>query len=219
LGRTLTTEFGDFWRDGSLSSVHARLGNAWWAWMAWVFTLEESAACIGERSFHIENPNGDVVMPLTLCVRAMLMGYAIECALKALWVKKGNKVVDVKKGKYVGVGKSQHHELVQLSHAVGFSLTMTETDVLYRLSKFVRFAGRYPVAKRPDEMRPYEVPVIGKVDVGFFSKRDFRTVQSILNKIISQVSGKKRRAIPPPGSLAMKRLLVKRSITATKAKA
>lgn len=217
MARILRTELGDFWRDGGPSSMYARLGNAWWAWMVWVFTLEESASYIGERAFHIENPRGELVMPLTLCVRAMLMGYAIECALKGLWVKKGNKIVDEEKGKYVGVGKSQDHELVQLSRAVGFSLTKTETDVLQRLSKFVRFAGRYPVAKKADEMQPYELPVIGKVDVGFFSKRDFRTVQSILNKVISQISGKKRRTIPPPGSLAMKHQM-KRSIAATRTK-
>jgi hypothetical protein len=134
--------------------------------MAWVFTLEESAACIGERSFHIVRPNGEVVMPLTLCVRAMLLGYTIECALKGLWVKKGNKVVQ--NGKYVGVGRGQDHDLVQLSRTVGFSPTMTETDVLHRLSKFVKFAGRYPVAKRSGEMQPYEVSVIGKVAVGHF---------------------------------------------------
>lgn len=195
--KTLSTEFGDFWKDGSPGSVHERLGNAWLAWMAWVFTLEESAAYIGERSFHIERPNGEVVMPLTLCVRAMLLGYAIECGLKGLWVKKGNKIVQG--GKYVGVAKCRDHDLVQLSGAVGFSATVAETGVLRRLSKFVTFAGRYPVAKRPDEMKPYEGSVIGKIDVGFFSKRDFRTAQSILNKIISQISGKKRRVIPPFG--------------------
>lgn len=162
--------------------------------MAWAFTLEESASYIGERSFHIEHPNGEVVMPLTLCVRAMLLGYAIECALKGLWVKKGNRIVE--NGKYVGVRKGQDHNLAELSLAVGFSATVTETDVLHRLSKFVRFAGRYPVARRPDEMQPYEESVIRKVDVGFFSKRDFRTAQSILNKIVSRISGKKRRAMP-----------------------
>jgi hypothetical protein len=135
-------------------------------------------------------------MPLTLCVRAMLLGYAIECALKCLWVKKGNKIVA--NGKYVGVPGAKDHDLMQLSKAVGFLPTMTESDVLQRLSKFVRFAGRYPIAKKPDEMRPHEIPAIGKVDVGFFSKRDFRTAQSVLNKIISQITGKKRRVFFPP---------------------
>jgi len=159
--------------------------------MAWALTLEDSAGYIGDRSFHVRRPDGAVVMPLTLCVRAMLLGYAIECALKGLWVKKGNQIVQ--SGQYVGVAKCRDHDLVQLSGAVCFSPTKTESDVLQRLSKFVKFAGRYPVPKRPDEMQPYETPVIGRIDVGFFSKRDFRTAQSILNKIVSLISGKKRR--------------------------
>lgn len=161
--------------------------------MAWAFTLEEAAADIGQRSSHIENRNGEVVMPLVLCVRAMLLGYAIECALKGVWVKNGNKIV--MNARYVGVTGAKDHNLIQLSKAAGFSPTIVETDVLQHLSKFVRFAGRYPVAKTPDEMRPLEIPVIGKVDVGFFSKRDFRTAQSALNKIICKISGKKRRVI------------------------
>jgi hypothetical protein len=104
--------------------------------------------------------------------------------LKGLWVKNGNNIVV--NGKYVGVAGANDHNLIQLSKAVGFSPTMAESDVLQHLSRFVRFAGRYPVAKTLDEMRPLEMPVIGKVDVGFFSERDFRTAQSTLNKIIKQ---------------------------------
>jgi len=122
----------------------------------------------------------------------MLLGYAIECAFKGLWVKKGNKIVQG--GRYVGVPKCQDHNLVQLSGAVGLSPSKTETDVLHRLTKFVKFAGRYPVAQKPEEMQPYKISVVGRVDIGFFSKRDFRTAQSILNKAISLISGKKRRA-------------------------
>ncbi len=189
--RTRATEFGDFWRSGSPTSVHERLGNAWWAWMVWVNTLEETAECIGQSSSHIQGHNGEVMMPLTLCVRAMLLGYAIECALKGLWVKDGHKIATG--GRYVGVTGAKDHDLMQLAKAVGFSLTVAETDVLRRLSKFVRFAGRYPVAKTADEMRPHDVPIIGKVDAGFFSRQDFRTAQSALNKIVSRISGKKRR--------------------------
>jgi hypothetical protein len=185
------TEFGDFWRVGSPSSAHERLGNAWWAWLVWVLTLEETAECIGQSYSHIQARSGGVVMPLTLCVRAMLLGYAIECALKGLWVKGGNKIVAG--GKYIGVTGAKDHDLAQLAKAVGFSLTVAESDVLQRLSKFVRFAGRYPVARTSDEMRPHAVSVIGKVDVGFFSKHDFRIAKSALNKIICRISGKKRR--------------------------
>ena len=132
-------------------------------------------------------------MPAAFSVRAMLIGYAIECALKGLWVKEGNKVVH--DGRYVGVPRAGDHDLVQLSRQVGFSPTKLEAEVLVRLSKFVTFAGRYPIAKIPDPMRPYQRDGFGPVDVGFFSKRDFRTANSILNKVISRISGKKRRAI------------------------
>jgi hypothetical protein len=190
LNRTRATELGDFWRVGAPDSSHELLGNAWWAWMVWVFTLEETAECIGQNYSHIKR-SGEVVMPLALCVRAMLLGYAIECALKGLWVKSGHKIVAV--GKYVGVAGTKDHDLTQLARAVGFSPTAAEANVLRRLSKFVRFAGRYPVSRTPGEMRPYEVSAIGKIDVAFFSKQDFRTAKSTLNKIISRISGKKRR--------------------------
>jgi hypothetical protein len=111
LKRARTTEFGDFWHHGSPISIHERLGNAWWAWMAWIFTLEEAAVYIGQKSSHIEHRNGEIVMPMTLCVRAMLLAYAIECAFKGLWVKNGNKIV--MGGKYVGVAGAKDHDLMQ----------------------------------------------------------------------------------------------------------
>jgi hypothetical protein len=71
--------------------------------------------------------------------------------------------------------------------------TTTEANVLQRLSQFSQFAGRYPVGKTADDMKP---DGLTKADVGFFSKKDFRTAESILNKIVSATSGKKRRVFP-----------------------
>ena len=65
-----------------------------------------------------------------------------------------------------------------------------EGDVLTRLAKFIRFAGRYPIAKNPEDMAPRETVGLGKIDIGFFSKADFRTSLSILNKLMSLISGK-----------------------------
>lgn len=117
-------------------------------------------------------------MPSAFSVRAMLIGYAIECALKGLWVKKGNKIVQ--NGKYIRVPGTRDHDLVQLSRQVGFSPSKLEADVLERISKFVTFAGRYPIAKTPEAMQPNQRDGFGPVDVGFFPKRDFRTANSIL---------------------------------------
>jgi hypothetical protein len=186
-----TTEFGSIWDATAPAHMHERIGNLWLAWLAWAFVLEEAEVCLGEREVHRELPTGEVFMPMLLSVRAMLLGFALECCLKALWVRKGNKIV--RNGRYKGVTGAKDHNLVQLAAAAGFIPTTAETDVLRRLSKFVRFAGRYPVAKTTDEMRPDELT---QADVGFFSKREFRLAESILNKVVAAVSGKKRRGFP-----------------------
>lgn len=188
------TEFGDWFHEGDPVATHERLGNAWWAWMMWVFVLEDSADFIWERSAYEKGPAGEIRMPMTLCVHAMLVGYAIECALKGLWVRKGNKLVN--RGRYVGVPGGRDHDLVHLASEAGFAVSGKESDILRRLSRFVQFAGRYPVAKTPDKMLPYEDAALGKVDVGHFSPQDFRIASSIINKIVRNISGKKRRGFP-----------------------
>jgi hypothetical protein len=99
------------------------------------------------------------------------------------------------------VAQATDHNLVQLANVVGLVPNPRERDVLTRLSKFIRFAGRYPIAKLPADMVPLEIDGLGKLDVGYFSKADFRTCLSILNKIMTMVSGKKRRTFPPIGTL------------------
>jgi hypothetical protein len=194
LRRARSTEIGNFWPTGTPLSNHQRLGNSWWAWLLWVFILEDSARCMARDYSYTERPRGNVVMPAPFSVRAMLLGYAIECALKGLWVKKGNKIVH--SGKYVRVPGARDHDLFHLALRVGFSPSELEADVLARMSEFVTFAGRYPIAKTPDAMQPNQHSGFGPVDVCFFSKQDFRTANSILNKVISLISGKKQRAIP-----------------------
>ncbi|MGO8945162.1 MAG: hypothetical protein ACLQJ7_15995 [Syntrophobacteraceae bacterium] len=188
--KKMRTEFGNVYNATDPCVMHERIGNLWLAWLGWVFVLEDAEVYLGEQEAHREH-KGEVVMPMLLCVRAMLLGYAIECALKALWVRKGNKLI--RDGKYRGVTGAKDHNLPQLGQAAGFIPTPTEDDVLRRLSKFSQFAGRYPVGKTADEMKP---DVLTNADVGFFSKKDFRTAESILNKVVTATSGKKRRGLP-----------------------
>lgn len=124
----------------------------------------------------------------------MLIGYAIECALKGLWCKRGNVIV--RGGRYIGIPGAGDHTLVQLAQKVGFTPSKAEENVLSRIAKFIVFAGRYPISKKSNEMLPSGLPGLRSVDVGFFSKQDFRTANAILNKVISLISGKKRPAIP-----------------------
>ena len=106
-----TIEFGNIWEDGSTPSAsHERWGNHWMAWSFWAFTLEDAARIIGEQAFHNETKKGHVVMPSVLAVRAMLLGYAIECAMKCYWLKRG-KVV--KNGKFRRGRRTQPHSTLE----------------------------------------------------------------------------------------------------------
>ena len=188
--KRMTTEFGSVWDATDPSAIHERIGNAWLAWLTCAIVLEDAEVYLGERETHREH-KGEVVMPMLLCVRAMLLGYAIECALKALWLRKGKKLI--RDGRYRGVSGANDHNLPQLAQSAGFVPTSTEADVLRRLSRFCQFAGRYPVGKTANDMKPDDLT---KADVGFFSRKDFRTAESILNKVVSATSRKKRRPFP-----------------------
>ncbi|HEV2855188.1 MAG TPA: hypothetical protein VHC97_20510 [Thermoanaerobaculia bacterium] len=191
--RTLerTTDFGSIWDEHNPVAMHERFGNLWVSWTFWAITLEDAEIALGLHATHRKVSGRKVVMPMLLAVRAMLLAYALECHFKALWLRSGNKLVIG--GKYVGVKGANDHDLVQLARVTKFAPTTAELAVLKRLSKFLRFAGRYPVAKTADDMRPDELT---QADVGFFSKRDFRIAESLLNKVASAVSGKKRRVFP-----------------------
>jgi hypothetical protein len=198
MAKIKATEWGDWWSDSAdHPATFERIGNWWLSWLFWTFALEESAYDIDDGSF-LRRGSRQIQMPMILAVRAMLMSYAIECALKARWLKSGNRLVV--NGKFENIPGVKHHDLVQLSAAVGFLPTAEERNVLGRLSKFALFGGRYPVAKRVEMMLPHDALGLERVDVGYFSRRDFRITQSVLNKVIGLVSGKKRRGIGPPGS-------------------
>lgn len=109
--RLPTVEFGDMWSAGETTSEnHQRWGNHWMAWSYWVYVLEDAARMIGEQAHHGEDRNGNVVVPAVLAVRAMLLGYAIECVMKCYWVKRGNNMVQ--NGKFIGVpGAGAEHNL------------------------------------------------------------------------------------------------------------
>jgi hypothetical protein len=91
---------------------------------------------------------------LTLPAELMLTAFAIEALLKALWLKKGNKLVH--QGKYTPLPceqKRQFHNLAALCDNVGFILREGERIVLDILSSTGRFKGRYPIARRSVDMR------------------------------------------------------------------
>jgi hypothetical protein len=75
------TEFGNIWDENDPDGMLQKWGNRWIAWMWWVIVLREAEVWLGERAVHHKGRTGEEVMPALLAVRAMLLGYAVECAL------------------------------------------------------------------------------------------------------------------------------------------
>jgi hypothetical protein len=82
----------------------------------------------------------------------MLRGFAVECLLKGLWVRQGNKLAE--NGKYVRVPNIKNeHDLVGLAVEVGFTMTAEQRDLLEHLSVYTITVGRYPIPVRTTNSR------------------------------------------------------------------
>ena len=87
-------------------------------------------------------------------VELMLRGMALECLMKAVWLKRGGRFVEGDGFRDFAGGRK--HDLIEMANALRLKLLPREEDVLDRLTAFVRFAGRYPVPIRASEssLRP-----------------------------------------------------------------
>ena len=167
-----------------LPILYDQRGNNPRAWHAWVETLTESSRKLKD-STPAALPDGQELMLAVNAVYAMVLGYAIECALKGLWVKEGNKLVA--DGRYVGVPNAGDHELGQLarkiSPAASISVSTGEYNLLDRLTAFVVYAGRYPIPLNAEQSKPVTVAGRGKQVSSFFSATDFQTAELLLNRL------------------------------------
>jgi hypothetical protein len=181
--------------------LHSATGNNPRAWLATVEALATSARRVydhTEMQFH----DGSELMSVENSVAAMLFGYAIECALKGLWVGAGNKLVV--EGKYQRPGKVSDHQLRQLAELVTpfcqIRLTAPELNVLDRLSHFVRFAGRYPVPRRAEEMGPVPSYTGRRQVPSWFSSDDFDVTKRLLKLLTTALMRVTGRIPVPRGS-------------------
>ena len=126
------------------------------SWDASAKDLLEGAKAIGERVSDL----GDMMHTLA-GVQAMLLGLAIECLLKGIWIKSHKAWLDknkdfslTKNGQYVGIPGAGDHELLQLARASKVKLSVREGFLLGRLTDFVKYAGRYPIPTRVEQAQP-----------------------------------------------------------------
>lgn len=105
-------------------------GNSWNVWKSQADDLLHSAQILHNQS---DNKTWDAEL--------LLYGYAIELLLKCWYLKQNKRI-------YVGgkfMLKARSHNLVQLAKELGYPLDPKFNNMLSRLSKFIQWAGRYPV--------------------------------------------------------------------------
>lgn len=150
-----------------------KLGNSAGMWMFYGLSLHRSAFTIKES----------LVTPAKFRqgVYGMLLGYAVEAYLKALWLTKGNVIAE--SGQLAPVPGGRSHRLVPLADKVGIALSEPERDVLERLPAFIRFAGRYPIAPDATEMDIREHRNGGLIRPGTFRPDDWKIAEDLALRI------------------------------------
>jgi hypothetical protein len=186
--------------------IYDMAGNNPNGWYASVELLAQAAKRVRYESVPAGLPGGEEGMFSINAVYAMLLGYAIECALKGLWVKAGNAIA--KDGKLVRIRGVGNHQIGQLLRKVqeGTNLGVSdlELNVLDRISAFVLFAGRYPIPTTAAEMKAQRVPTGGTQAPGFFTQDDFRVAEMLLNRFKTALTpwlGNSVRVITEPPAL------------------
>ena len=150
-----------------LAKIHfERAGNSADAWASVAENLCFAAQVLLEKSDEAETlaPDQEVTQLSNRArlgaIELMLKGMAMECLLKALWVKQGNLFVQA--GDFEPVFGAGAHDLRQLAQAVSISTTPHESDLLGRLSHFIEYGGRYPIPKKSMKLGFISSPSGGK---------------------------------------------------------
>ena len=127
-------------------------------------------------------------------VEAMLLGMALECLLKGMYIRRHRVWEDptkahalVKNDTYVGVKDAGDHELVQLADAAGVTVSQPERLILTRLTDFIKYAGRYPISMRVKEMRPVKTPDGRTVARGYISGAELERAETLTNRLMQEV--------------------------------
>ncbi|MGO9620239.1 MAG: hypothetical protein ACLPT6_02390 [Desulfobaccales bacterium] len=118
-------------------------------------------------------------------VIALLNGLAIENLLKGLWVKTNNPVVVVN-GNLINELKT--HKVITLIKDVNlkgvkFTLSDEERDLMVRLEKYVKWAGRYPIPKHSQELDPQPLQDGTKFPLCFRFNYDENLISSIIKRL------------------------------------
>ena len=137
--------------EANTKKHHTWVSNTPITWECCADTLLLGASVLVEksrspRSLSDGPENTEPSFTMLRPVAFMLQGMAVECLMKALWVKNGKELSD--EGEFEKIpNTSDGHDLVLLAKANSFQLSEGEEGLSVRLTHFIRYGGRYPAPK------------------------------------------------------------------------
>ena len=163
--------------------MHEDTGNNHIAWEIFANNLLVSSNVIKKQRDRGEvDENGIPYDIQILFPEIMLRGFAVECLLKALWVKRGEKLVS--DGEYKGIPGASDHNLLQLADVNGINLTKSQRDVLKRISLIMVSFGRYPIPKKWIDNKTQKLHPSGKGRQSYWmDKSDSERLEGIIREI------------------------------------
>ena len=173
-----------------LKWAHEGAGENPLTWQASARDLLEAATAVEARVQPIENG----LMHTLAAVQAMLLGMALECLFKGIYIKRYRvwEEMDkahslVKDGKYVEMPGVGPHQLLQMADAGGVALNQHERSVVIRLTDFILFAGRYPIPVRVESMRPIKGRGGQTVARSYITPDELKTAETLAGRLMREV--------------------------------
>jgi hypothetical protein len=177
-------------RDDFLRWAHEGAGENPLTWQASARDLLDAATAVKASVLDI----GDGLMHSLAAVQAMLLGMALECLFKGMYIKRYRVWEEadkahaiVKNGQYVGIPGVGDHQLPPMADAAGVTLSQGERAVVGRLTDFVLFAGRYPIPVKVENMKPIKRPGGQTVARGYIARQELETAEALANRLMREV--------------------------------
>ncbi len=160
--KTKATEIADDIFDLPPQELFDKVGNDWHFWLSKTDALLSASELLNINCGNPPKPSDEPwddtkawdYIKIHMVVK-MLRGMAIECLLKAIWLKGGGTLVH--KGVYRTIPGTKDHDLYSLATKVSEStelgLAVEEMKILSRLS-FAITSGRYPIQKSLTGRKP-----------------------------------------------------------------
>jgi len=150
----------------------------------------EFARINGGEAF-MARPYGDdlkAAQPLVM-IRAM----AVECRLKALWIKRNGPMV--KNGKFKG---PKTHDLATLAASAGLGLRPEEVAILAKLTLWLTVHGRYPIGLEWDYDRKVRAQTGDLGPISSWGAGDSRACDQFLEDLEVMIAGARGSAGSQP---------------------